>query len=1105
MSETLLRTFFDPATFKRGQGIRSRVLKVQLKVSPKGDSEHLIGVVGGSYGEKYDVDIDITRDQNGDIEELDGDCDCPVGWDCKHVVALLLEATARQLLQMVAKERPDPLERLKTLNAPKPKALTPVEIIAPNAELDKTLNTWFSNAPKANSQIETAIKQTLLFSLFIKNGTVMYGVWSAKLSSKGLSEIKAYKLPYSLEQLPSYAKRDRALLQAFQATQNNRYGMSGSSEFALEDSDLVAYLLERLLSTERCYWESPVRKVLLQKGVARVGEPAWIVQPDGTQRPVFSTEPSSHAVLPFTPLWFVDTQRGELGQLKTALEPKAAKHFASCPLVQPEMLFAFRDALRARFPTIPEPNLFNAREIILPCQTILTLKTQASTQSWQTDLHYAVLEFEYGETSLPEGDKRELVSYQDGVLERIKRDFDIERNAVMSLQALNFTKAPANTISKVQHAWTLGAGPQTNDAWLDFLNRFVPTLRELGWQIVEDKTWAFKIAQISDWYGQVDDKNDWFGLELGVIVDDKQISLLPILSGMIERLPKDFTLEKLKALPDKHIFYVTLPDKRMLALPASRVRVVLGVLLELYSERPKGALRLSIFDAARLLELQEALQVRWHGADRLIELAQKLRSFSGIAALSAPKQLEATLRPYQLEGVAWLQFLREYNLAGVLADDMGLGKTVQALAHLLLEQQAGRLKQPALVVMPTSLVTNWRLETERFAPSLKVAILHGQSRDYAAIEGVDLILTTYPILLRDFDKLKKKKFHTIILDEAQYIKNAKSSTAQAASALKAENRLCLTGTPLENHLGELWSIYNFLMPGFLGDDTNFKQTYRNPIEKGGDTHRRDVLARRIKPFLLRRTKQEVAKELPEKTEIIVPLELQGTQRDLYETIRVAVSERIREEVASKGLARSQIVVLDALLKLRQACCDPRLVKLEQAKSVKHNTKLEWLEENLPPLIEDGRKVLLFSAFASLLGNLEETLTGMGILYSKLTGQTKDRPKQINAFQNGETSVFLISLKAGGVGLNLTAADTVIHFDPWWNPAAENQATDRAHRIGQTKKVFVYKLITQGSLEQKILELQQRKAELAKGILEGGLSSAVALTQDDLNQLLAPLE
>ncbi len=580
MSEALLRTFFDLATFKRGQLIRSRVKKVQFKVARDG-TESVLGVVRGSNDEKYDVEVGISRNIDGDLQELEGVCDCPMSWDCKHVVALLLEAMARNVWKPEPQERPDPFEYLKVLNSTQS-----VEIIAPKAELDKTLNTWLSNAPKKNAPPDIAAKQTLLFSLALKNGSVVYEVWNARLGTKGWTEIKPYKLPYSLEQLPGYAKRDRALLQAFQASHNNRYG--GSSEFMLEDTDLIAYLLERLLATERCYWGSPQQKILLQKGEARAGLPAWAIEADGSQRPIFNTTPLSHAVLPFTPLCYVDTERGELGQLKSQLEPAAAKHFASCPPILPEMLFAFRDALRQRFPTIPEPDSMNTRDIVLPSRTIMTLKSQKATQSWQADLHYATLEFEYGDLRIPEGDKRELVSFQDGILERIKRNPDMERNAVMSLQALSFNKAVANTIPKVQHAWTFGAGVNTNDAWLDFLNRFVPTLQELGWTILEDTSWAFKIAQISDWYGSIEDKNDWFGLELGVIVDNKEISLLPILSGMIERLPKDFTLEKLKALPDKHIFYATLPDKRMLALPASRVRVVLGVLLNFTPSDPKA-------------------------------------------------------------------------------------------------------------------------------------------------------------------------------------------------------------------------------------------------------------------------------------------------------------------------------------------------------------------------------------------------------------------------------------------------------------------------------------------------------------------------------------
>ncbi len=348
-------------------------------------------------------------------------------------------------------------------------------------------------------------------------------------------------------------------------------------------------------------------------------------------------------------------------------------------------------------------------------------------------------------------------------------------------------------------------------------------------------------------------------------------------------------------------------------------------------------------------------------------------------------------------------------------------------------------------------------------------------------------------------------YHLLILDEAQNIKNNKTAAAKAAGSLDARHRLCLTGTPLENHLGELWSQFNFLSPGLLHDEKTFRELYRTPIEKRGDAARRAALAARVRPFILRREKRDVARELPPKTEIPVRVTLDGDQRDLYETVRVTMESRVREELQARGLARSTIAILDALLKLRQAVTDPRLVKLEAARKVQGNAKFDWLQGNLPQMIEEGRRVLIFSGFATLLGHLETWIEEQGIPYSMITGQTQDRQSQIDAFQRGETHVFLITLKAGGVGLNLTAADTVIHYDPWWNPAAEDQATDRAYRIGQDKPVFVYKLIAAGSVEERILELQARKASLARGILDGGLSEATQLTAHDLDRLFAPLE
>jgi SNF2 family DNA or RNA helicase len=454
-----------------------------------------------------------------------------------------------------------------------------------------------------------------------------------------------------------------------------------------------------------------------------------------------------------------------------------------------------------------------------------------------------------------------------------------------------------------------------------------------------------------------------------------------------------------------------------------------------------------------------------------------------------------------------MQFLREYGLAGILADDMGLGKTVQTLAHILVEKEAGRLTHPVLVIAPTSLMGNWQDEAARFAPDLRVLLLQGKDRAqlFDQIPQADLVLTTYALLPRDEEKLHEHEFHLVILDESHYIKNTRSKAAQSASLLKSRHRLCLSGTPLENHLGELWSQFHFLLPGLLGDEKTFNSQFRHPIERQDDPLRRMLLNRRIKPFLLRRTKDSVAKELPPKTEMVRKVELTGAQRDLYETVRLAMDQKVREEIDRKGVARSQIVILEALLKLRQVCCDPRLVKtLPSKKQAAGSAKLQDLMQMVEDLLEEKRKILVFSQFTSMLELIEEELESRDIPYAILTGETKDRSAQVAAFQQGAVPIFLISLKAGGVGLNLTAADTVIHYDPWWNPAAENQATDRAWRIGQDKPVFVYKLIAKGTLEEKIQVLQQKKSDLAQSVLAEGESQKMTLTQEDLQQIFAPL-
>jgi SNF2 family DNA or RNA helicase len=474
--------------------------------------------------------------------------------------------------------------------------------------------------------------------------------------------------------------------------------------------------------------------------------------------------------------------------------------------------------------------------------------------------------------------------------------------------------------------------------------------------------------------------------------------------------------------------------------------------------------------------------------------------------------VQATLRHYQLDGLSWMDFLRRARLGGVLADDMGLGKTLQTLALLQAELDAGRLDRPSLVVVPTSLIANWQTEAHRFTPGLKLLVLHGPQRmqHFKRIEHAHLVITSYPLAVRDIDTLASHEWHYLMLDEAQRIKNARSQATLSLKGLRARHRLCLSGTPLENHLGELWSLMDFVCPGLLGSEAQFREHYRNPIEKRHDTLQAEHLARRVRPFILRRTKLQVARELPEKTETHLRVELSGTQRDLYETVRATMDKKLREAIEKQGLARSQIMVLDALLKLRQVCCDPRLLKMgvegsasaSAAKSAP-SAKMALLLDLLPTLVEDGRRILLFSQFTEMLSLIEPELTRLKIDYIKLTGETHDRAGLVDKFQTGSVPVFLISLKAGGVGLNLTAADTVILYDPWWNPAVEQQAIDRAYRIGQDKPVFVYKLLASGTVEDKMVELQARKAGLAD-LLLSGVASDAALSAQDFDELFKPL-
>ena len=751
-----------------------------------------------------------------------------------------------------------------------------------------------------------------------------------------------------------------------------------------------------------------------------------------------------------------------------------------------------------------------------------------------------------------------------GPVVRMQRNLAAEADAMDRVWDLGLTpvdpkslqwrhRAAAATLGPV---WTLAQEAHFGDFWADV----VPQLRTQGWTVVVHPGFAHESVPVQRWKLLIaPDTGELLGkevdgplaprerpvqklmlperegawlLSLGIEIDGETLDLAPMLADLLRRDARWLNARQMAAIDDIAIISLRAPGGKRIEAPAGPLKAIVGAMVDLLTDPTRkqlkdgDPLRLGAWEARRIEALRAGLVLAhrvgtvngWNndwqlqGDAGLAQLAKRLRSIGTPQPVAAPQGLQVQLRPYQLEGLAWLQYLRAQGLGGILADDMGLGKTAQALAHVLTEKEAGRLKRPALVVLPTSLLFNWQAEAARMAPSLRVLALHGADRGkrYLHIADHDLVLTTYPLLWRDVDALAAQPFHLLILDEAQMVKNAGSRSARALRKLQAPHLLCLTGTPLENHLGELWAQFDFLMPGFLGDVRSFNARWRKPIEENGETLRAQLLSQRVRPFILRRRKQDVATELPPRTETILRVQLQGKQRELYEAVRTTADKQVRRALERQGFEGSQIAILDALLKLRQVCCDPRLVKgTTKTAHAMERAKLELLADLLPALVVEGRRVLVFSQFTEMLGLAAEMLDTLALPYLTLTGQTPPRQRgavvlQFQAQDATGAPILLVSLKAGGLGLNLTAADIVIHLDPWWNPAVEEQATARAHRIGQDQPVFVYKLVVEGSIEERMLELQARKGALAQGVLGHDAEGAVKFSEADLHALLAPL-
>lgn len=547
--------------------------------------------------------------------------------------------------------------------------------------------------------------------------------------------------------------------------------------------------------------------------------------------------------------------------------------------------------------------------------------------------------------------------------------------------------------------------------------------------------------------------------------------------------------------------FVRLSDNSYAPFNAERVQQLIDREVEVLAAAGKTG-KLPLSQAGRIQELlQEADEsVVSAGAKQLFA---RLASIDSIKPAKKPKNLKATLRPYQEQGLSWLRFIHEIGSGGVLADDMGLGKTIETIALLLLLKQENK-DEPlrALIVAPTSVVGNWQREIERFAPSLTTALWHGAGRkeNRKELDEANVIITSYALLRRDIDLLRNLRLDYAILDEAQNIKNPASATAHAAKELPAQRRLALTGTPIENRLSEIWSIFEFVSPGLLGPLSKFEERYGRPID-GGDPKAAARLRSIIHPFILRRTKSEVVQDLPPKIEVDKLVDLAPDQKAIYLQVLREVRAQVMGEVDRQGVSRSQLHILAGLTKLRQAACDPRLLGLPREFDHDDSGKLAALRELVDEVQSGGHRVLIFSQFVSMLRLVKDALDEDSVKYEYLDGSTIDRAERVDRFQNDpECTAFLISLKAGGSGLNLTGADTVIHFDPWWNPAVEDQASDRAHRIGQNKIVTVYRLVAAGTIEEKILQLKQKKKELVASVLTEDAGGAKRLTREDVDEL-----
>ena len=1080
--------------YSRGKSYQRQQRVSNLAVSP--DLSSISGIVQGSASEPYEVSVTLTPLANSRAH-ISGTCTCPQSHNCKHVAAVLLEALAEEQQPMLI-----PPPELRVVPAPVAQAPLPFDVSQWLEQLEFSAN---------GDVFSKDLNQRLLY--LIQSYTspnafphLAVEIVNARLLKDGQfsnSVTRPLLYNFSSGNWPRHFRPSD--IQICQAVQNSR---TISQSYKVETLEI----LKIIVATGRAYWQSQANASLTM-GEPRPGHIEWAMQDSRGLRPVLRVE--SAIALNAEPPVYVDTDTNVVGEISLPLSAPIAYRLINAPAISLGLIEQVGRSLSKYLPPgsdlipKPPPPAISVDTEPRPVVRLLVHPSGSNGATVGVEMPLARLTFHYGPVAVPVGEIKPIIEALVGSqLYRARRMPTREREIIARLFAVDFRFArEIYTLVGVRNEHDLAfADPYS---WLEFLSQDVPELEAEGFEIIIDSDFPYRLAKPS---GEIDaeivegNRIDWFELGMGVQVDGQKLDLAPILANLV--LDEQLDTAKIQAMAEEgENLFIPLDDGRHLALAVRRYLPLIIALHELTMGGSmvarNGRIQISKAEAALLAGLTGQEGIAFTGIENLRHLARSFQeqSTGGLKTLALPENFRAILRPYQAEGLAWLNLLRDAGLGGVLADDMGLGKTIQILALLSVEKAEGRLVEPALIIAPTSLMTNWQNEARRFAPDLRVLLLHGSDRKerFDQIAGHDVVLTTYPLIARDQAVLLDRHWHMAILDEAQVIKNPNAATTKLIRDLKCSHRFCLTGTPMENHLGELWSLMSFVNPGYLGDKTNFARRWRNPIEKHSDTERSRTLARRVKPFLLRRTKQAVAGELPPKTEITEAIVLDDQQRDVYDSIRLSMHKKVRSAIAAKGLAKSHIIILEALLKLRQVCCDPRLLKLSTGRPAP-SAKLERLMEMVEELLEEGRKIIVFSQFTSMLELVTQRFQAAGIAYSLLTGDTRDRKTAIDSFQLGEVSVFLVSLKAGGVGLNLTAADTVILYDPWWNPAVEEQAIDRAYRIGQDKPVFVYRLVASQTIEEKMDELKAKKRALAQSVFDATGNPTTALTEADLDNL-----